>query len=96
MQNQGTSARTAAQKSYKCSLLQRQAPILAILMLAAGLFVGCETKNVELKTTDYIINDRQLEIYTIDSCEYIGFVVKGTSDFLTHKGNCKYCLNGKR
>jgi hypothetical protein len=35
MQNQSTSARTAAKYSSKCSLLFRQAPILAILMLAA-------------------------------------------------------------
>ena len=96
MQNQGTSARTAAQQSYKCSLLKRQATILAILMLAAGLFVGCETKNVESKTTDTTINNCQLEIYIIDSCEYIGRVYNTNSDKLTHKGNCKYCLNRKK
>ena len=35
MQNQSTSARTTAKQSSKCSLLFRQAPILAILMLAS-------------------------------------------------------------
>lgn len=37
MQNQSTSARTTAKQSSKCSLLFRQAPILAILMLCAVL-----------------------------------------------------------
>jgi hypothetical protein len=41
MLNRNLSAQTAAQQSSKCSLLFRQAPLVAILMLAAGLFVGC-------------------------------------------------------
>lgn len=46
MQNQCTSARTAAKYGSKCSLLSHQAPILAILMLAAGLLSGCETSSI--------------------------------------------------
>ena len=42
MQNQGTSAQTAAQQNYKCRYLQRQAPILAILMLAAVFYVDAQ------------------------------------------------------
>lgn len=41
MQNQSTSARTAAKTTFKSSLLFRPAPLAAILMLAAVLFVGC-------------------------------------------------------
>ena len=40
MQNQSTSARTAAKYGSKCLLLFRQAPIMAILMLCA---VSCHT-----------------------------------------------------
>lgn len=29
--------------------------------------------------------------YTIDSCEYIGRIVGGNNDILTHKGNCEFC-----
>jgi len=36
-----------------------------------------------------------LKIYTIDSCEYIGKLTGGNSDVLTHKGNCKFCLQNK-
>lgn len=34
---------------------------------------------------------RNIRIYVIDSCEYIGNVSICSSDFLTHKGNCKFC-----
>ena len=30
-------------------------------------------------------------IYVIDSCEYIGTVRGFQNDWLTHKGNCKFC-----
>lgn len=34
-------------------------------------------------------------LYTIDSCEYIGYVNDYHDDFLTHKGNCKFCKERK-
>ena len=34
---------------------------------------------------------RQIRLYIIDSCEYIGHINAFNSDFLTHKGNCKFC-----
>lgn len=61
------------------------------IMLLPIIFFGCETKNIEQKQTDFIINGSQLEIYIIDSCEYIGRVKGSNSDKLTHKGNCKFC-----
>lgn len=69
---------------------------LFILLAVAICFASCETKNVEQKQTDYTINGSQLEIYIIDSCEYIGKVYGGNSDKLTHKGNCKFCLQRKK
>lgn len=33
-----------------------------------------------------------IRLYIIDSCEYIGRVNNTFADYLTHKGNCKYCL----
>lgn len=45
MQNQSTSARTSAKYGSKCSLLFRQAPILAILMLVAVLSSCNEIKS---------------------------------------------------
>lgn len=32
-----------------------------------------------------------LSIIVIDSCEYVGYLGGTYSDFLTHKGNCKFC-----
>lgn len=60
-------------------------------LLAAVLLSSCETRNVEKKTADYEINGSKLEVYVIDSCEYIGRVYGGGLDKLTHKGNCKFC-----
>lgn len=34
---------------------------------------------------------RDVYVYVIDSCEYVGYINAYRSDFLTHKGNCKYC-----
>jgi hypothetical protein len=92
MKNWKTSARTAAQQSSKSPLLFRPAALAVILLLAA-VFSSCEqsTANVDKKNTDFQINGSRLEIYVIDSCEYIGRVYAGNSDKLTHKGNCKFC-----
>ena len=102
MQNQGTSARTAAQQNYKCRLLQRQAPILAILMLAAGLFVGCSSPYSKEETARInAINSQTCEtgfcisIIVYDSCEYL-ISGNGYSQMMSHKGNCKYCLTRKK
>lgn len=36
-------------------------------------------------------NSREIYVYELDSCEYIGVVTGYYSDILTHKGNCKFC-----
>lgn len=68
--------------------------ILSLILLAL-LFVGCEEQNTTTNKDPKYISAGQcpLKIYVVDSCEYIGDV-NGFSDknFLTHKGNCKYCL----
>lgn len=66
--------------------------IITLLLLAATLS-SCEqrTVNVDTKNTEFEINGSRLEIYVIDSCEYIGRVYGGSADKLTHKGNCKFC-----
>ena len=89
MQNQSTSARTAAKYSSKCSLLFRQAPILAILMLAA-VFSSCNTP-----TAETVEDGDGYNVIVIDSCEYIevkGMVGANNGYYsITHKGNCKLC-----
>ena len=56
--------------------------IVAITLLA---LTSCENKNVTTYTTDYQINNCTLEIYIIDSCEYLGRVQNSNADKLTHK-----------
>lgn len=33
----------------------------------------------------------KIEIVTLDSCEYLIYAPNSFDNFLTHKGNCKYC-----
>lgn len=35
--------------------------------------------------------DIPIFIIEIDHCEYIGYNLGGSSGYLTHKGNCKFC-----
>ena len=96
MLNRNSSARTAAQKSSKCSSLIRPATIAAILMLAAGLILSsCEMpkeKNAEF--VEYY-NYGNVRVIDIDSCQYVLYNVYGGYS-ITHKGNCKYCLTRKK
>lgn len=64
---------------------------LILLLSVIALLTSCETKNVEIKSTDMIIEGRTIRTYIIDSCEYIGYIYGGHGDFLTHRGNCQFC-----
>ena len=64
----------------------------AYVLLVAVIFCGCESKNVAVEETITKISGRPISIYIIDSCEYIGNVYGGHGDMITHKGNCKYCV----
>ena len=64
----------------------------AYVLLVAVFFCGCESKNVAVEETITKISGRPISIYIIDSCEYIGNVYGGHGDMITHKGNCKYCV----
>jgi hypothetical protein len=59
----------------------------AYVLLVSIILLGCE-KDGEVVSS---LNDKDIKIYVIDNCEYIGDVRGGSRDFLTHKGNCKFC-----
>lgn len=75
------------------------------VLLAAVIFYGCGKGTIQQPLTHidkiYPIIDkidacdgigfRNIRVYEIDSCEYIGHINAFNSDFLTHKGNCKFC-----
>jgi len=78
----------------------------AYVPLVAVIFCSCgnETTKKELTSIDkiYPIIDKiescdsnviikNVRLYAIDSCEYIGDINGFHSDVLTHKGNCKFC-----
>lgn len=62
---------------------------LIILLLITIVVSSCNQQCEEQTAT---INGINIYTYTFDGCEYIGSI-KGTyQDKLTHKGNCKYCI----
>lgn len=70
--------------------------ILIIFVLGILLsIVGCTKVPDNYQKTIYSIQDvpeKSLYLYTIDSCEYLGYLTPvggSNSCFLTHKGNCK-------
>jgi hypothetical protein len=62
-----------------------------IILLGIMIFCSCETKNVSIQKTSTEISGREISVYEIDSCEYIGTIHKEAGDMITHKGNCKFC-----
>ena len=67
-----------------------------LLIIPMVVLLSCTKTNVRKEKTHYILKDDfgSIEILTIDSCEYI-FGPWGNATVLTHKGNCKFCLNRK-
>ena len=86
MQNQSTSARTAAKYGSKSSLLFRQAPILAILMLCA-VWSGCNQKDwfpiKKEKTENKIVIVKTLV------CDGLSFGLVGSGSCLFDYNNAK-------
>ena len=74
----------------------------AKVLLTLVIFCGCEDEPIkqekfvnrqECVGTIYINDKQNVPIYTyvIDSCEYVGLITNFHNQFLTHKGNCKFC-----
>ena len=65
---------------------------LLCLMVIMFVISGCyKTENVNIGKTETVIEGQQIEVYTIDGCEYIGKIYGSNTDILTHKGNCEFC-----
>lgn len=67
---------------------------LIIVTLLSGLFIGCHP-HAESSGGSPIERDGDFNIEVIDSCQYVVYD-HGIADqrvyAITHKGNCKYCL----
>jgi len=63
--------------------------------IVAFMFYGCENQQKTYNKQPTIYSNEQtadIKIYIIDSCEYIGKLRGYKTDVLTHKGNCKFCV----
>ena len=48
-------------------------------------------KPTYIYTTSWRGDSQALVLVDVDSCQYLGHLGNSSSDFLAHKGNCKYC-----
>ena len=72
-----------------------------ILFTFAILFFSCEKKQTGFDGVHYELNkpatnndiNAKFKIIEIDGCEYIVYRFSANNGLMTHKGNCKYCLN---
>ncbi len=74
-----------------------------ILLIIPSILIGCE---IDVPQQTHPIIDKiqlnptaikKISLYEIDGCEYIGHLdADSRNDYLTHKGNCKYCIERNR
>ena len=66
------------------------------LILIAFIFFGCNEVNTPIKNSGFVISEGTdpLRLVEIDSCEYL-YADWGNASLLTHKGNCKFCVERK-
>jgi hypothetical protein len=71
----------------------KQTFLLISALLLTILFCGCQEVNTPRKDTGFVVRKDKdpLIIVEVDSCEYL-FGDWGDATVLTHKGNCKFCL----
>lgn len=65
------------------------------IIIVVFVFSSCE-RRFENEAKAILVDNKEVstngvQILTIDSCEYI-WCKKGYGAGLTHKGNCKYCI----
>ena len=65
--------------------------IALITIIASIVFCGCFETTVRTDKSIAIIGGANVYVYTLDSCEYVGWLKGTNGDWATHKGNCKFC-----
>jgi len=67
--------------------------ILISALLLTILSCGCHEVNTPRKDTGFVVRKdcSPLMVLEVDSCQYL-FGDWGRGSVLTHKGNCKFCL----
>lgn len=52
---------------------------------------ACETKNVDVQSTNIIYCGNDFKIVTMDSCEWISYGLSYGYRAYSHRGRCKFC-----
>lgn len=76
---------------YICIMRKNIFRIIVVSIITVIGLSGCDTENASVSSTDIEITGRPIDIYDMDSCEYVGHVWGVKSDVLAHRGQCKYC-----
>lgn len=65
---------------------------ILFISLSFLILTSCTDSNLQSKSTTITFGTngipRSIEEYTIDGCQYIGWLHGNYSDWCTHKGNC--------
>jgi len=60
-------------------------------IIIISILFGCSTKETKIRDANILVNDNPIIVF--DSCEYITWKSYGGTTNITHKGNCKLCVN---
>ena len=74
-------------KNFKLSALPT---IIGHMVLVVVLFSSCQKMN-EKCILDNTNDLKDYQIVIIDDCEYIKYKAAGKYNYITHKGNCRFC-----
>jgi hypothetical protein len=84
--------KTKVNMKTKTSILALTKAFFILLVMCC--FSSCETdldKQRELRKSSTNVNGYEISVVEYDSCEYL-ISGSGYSQMMTHKGNCKYCV----
>ena len=59
---------------------------IILLVFTVLMMVGCD-----IKQSDGTYKPSFYRTYIVDSCEYVGYAASSQSDYLAHKGKCRFC-----
>ncbi len=65
--------------------------LVLIMFLFSCMDAPPQSQIDETKIQVGVISNKEIYVYTIDSCEYVGSIRWRDNDVIAHKGNCKYC-----
>jgi len=57
-----------------------------LFILLCFVFFGCKETNIEKKELNYYYGGSEINVLTIEGCEYL--IIGNDSRSVTHKGNC--------